>query len=543
MAVEHVVVLCLENRSFDHMLGYLDHPSPLFEGLRNGVHTNPDARETPVPTSPEAKTVLPFGPDHSHDSVMQQLSLAGPPWNRVPTHQGFVTSYERKASGQVVPAYQGLFSWLLGPLIRYRNPKHDTATGRGPLVMLCQAPEQVPVLSTLALEFAVLDHWYCSVPGETWPNRNYLHAATSDGETNIVIRPYDGPTIFDRLENNHKDWRIYHEGMAQAWAFPSLWDSPERHAKWFPMSAFRKHVNASDLPEYTFIEPNHTPPVQTVDRLETLGAAPGTSNSQHPENNLVSNDVYDHYTPRADTDFARGERLIATVYEALRANPELFATTVLVITYDEHGGLYDHLPATQRVPAPKPGQTHVGKFADAVFRQKSARFDFTRLGVRVPTVVVCPLVPKGTLDQSVMEHASVPATLREMFAPTAPPLNARDGHARTFHHLWEHGRLRTDLPDLQAYADPPTLGPSTRVQELEVSGADATFNPPPPTTPAYFEDFIAQAEEVRKYLLSVGEPEAANLAATKSVHDGDAVADAFTRAAERHRAIHRPHTK
>src|SRR5690242_20450227 len=99
MPIEHVVVLCLENRSFDHMLGYLEHPEPSYNGLlQGGPHENQRSNGEWVATSPDAKPVLPFGPDHSHDAVMQQISVAGPARSGAPTHQGFVKSYELKAA-------------------------------------------------------------------------------------------------------------------------------------------------------------------------------------------------------------------------------------------------------------------------------------------------------------------------------------------------------------------------------------------------------------------------------------------------------------
>jgi phospholipase C len=214
----------------------------------------------------------------------------------------------------------------------------------------------VPVLSTLATEFAVCDHWFCSVPGETWPNRNYLHAATSAGQTNIEIRPYTDRTIFELLEERRVTWRVYHEDTPQVWAFPLLWDTPQRHGNWFPTAKFPVHVEAGNLAAYSFIEPNHRPPLHTI---EFDPNAPGVSDSQHPENNLVANDVYDTYPDGADTDFARGEALVASVYEALRANPDTFNRTILLITYDEHGGLYDHLPPPTGIPSPG-GRTPCG---------------------------------------------------------------------------------------------------------------------------------------------------------------------------------------
>ena len=534
MSVEHIVVLCLENRSFDHMLGYLPHPNPAFAGLRGGALSNPDASGTPIPASPDATAVLPFGPDHSHDAVMAQLALAGPPWNRVPTHQGFVGSYERKTAGQHPPRFGGVFGWAR----RLLHRPQPGATGRGPLVMRCQSSERVPVLATLAIEFAVFDHWYCSVPGETWPNRNYLHAATSDGETNIVIRPYTNRTIFELLEDHGHDWRIYHDGMAQAWAYPALWDTPERHAKWWPIDTFADHVQAEDLPAYSFIEPRHQPPSAPLDQLQAARQLLGTGNSQHPENNLVDNTAYDSFTPQSETDFDRGERLLASVYEALRTNPTLFASTVLVVTYDEHGGLYDHLPAPERVPSPGDHKTLLARLFDSVYRESATRFDFTRLGVRVPTVVISPLIPAATLESALFEHASVPATLRAVFAPDAGPLTGRDAHARSFNHLWAATQVRTDLPDLSAHTQPPTA--PRQAAQRPPGSADA---PPPPTepsgwTPDYYTDFLQQADAVRQHLRAVGEPEAMPLTDPTTRFNQEAVVNAFTQAGHRHRVEH-----
>src|SRR5438876_638692 len=163
------------------MLGYLDHPDPQFDGLRGGgPYTNPGWRGAPaVAATPDAKYVLPLDPDHSHDAVMLQLG------GRPPSNSGFVESYERKGRGLDAPSFEGPLGWLFD---WWRNRSAPSAIeGRGPLIMRCQAPDQVPVLSALALGFGVCTRWFASVPGETWPNRNFMHAATSDGTTNIVV--------------------------------------------------------------------------------------------------------------------------------------------------------------------------------------------------------------------------------------------------------------------------------------------------------------------------------------------------------------------
>jgi phospholipase C len=534
--IEHVIVLALENRSFDHMLGYLHHPDPAFDGLGNGApHLNPGwPGQATAAATQEAKPVLPVDPDHSHDAVMEQLAVRGLGKNRQATNQGFVTSYERKARGLAAPRFAG----LLGPLFNWwTGRKHGAADepvlNRGPLIMACQSPKQVPVLSTLALEFAVCVRWFCSVPGETWPNRNFLHAATSDGETAIYPRPYKDRTIFELLEDHGRTWRIYHDDTPQAWAFPNLWDSPGRHANWFRFDAFADHVAAGDLPAYSFIEPNHRPPLHTLDRLPGIGD-PGVSNSQHPGNNLVEDAAYDLFPqdlPEGeDTDFARGEALIATIYEALRANPAVFERSVLLITYDEHGGFYDHVPPPAGVPAPGDVPSRMTRLLHALYRRKATAFDFTMLGPRVPAVVVSPYIPAKTVDAETHDHACVPATLRRLFAREAEPLTERDrwAGAHPFDSCLTLDRPRTDLPDLSDYVRAPR------------SAAELA---PAIEVPGHYADFAEQAVRVRLHLEEIEETEAVAMTAAVPPLEApvtrqlaDETSRVFAEAADRHRA-------
>src|SRR5262249_37728699 len=194
------------------------------------------------------------------------------------------------------------------------------------------------------------------------------------------------------------------------------------------------HAAAGDLAAYTFIEPNHRPPLHTLDHAPVIGD-PGLSNNQHPENNLVSNAAYDTFTLTGESDFTRGEHLIATIYEALRANPDLFDKTLLLVTYDEHGGLYDHVPPPTDVPNPGGPISGVGPAQRFLLSRKCAAFDFTMVGPRVPAIVISPRVPADTVDTKVHDHASIPATLRALFAPHARPLTERDKWAAPFHEL------------------------------------------------------------------------------------------------------------
>ena len=530
--IDHVIVLALENRSFDHMLGFLRHPDPRFDGLRGGGrYDNPgwDGAAS-VSASPAAKAVLPVGPDHSHDGVMEQLAVRGIGPAGRPTNQGFVASYERKCRGLASPKFGG----LLGPLLNWWTQRQAGSgaaiQNRGPLVMHCQSPENVPVLSTLALEFAVCTRWFCAVPGETWPNRNFLHAATSDGETNIEVRPYTNRTIFELLEEDRgREWHIYHDDTPQVWAFPRLWDRADRHARWFPLEEFARHVETGQLPAYSFLEPNHRPPLHTLDHAPLVGA-PDISNSQHPENSLVSDASYDHFVP-GDTDFARAEVLIARIYEALRASPEVFERSLLVITYDEHGGFYDHVPPPTGIPSPGDPPGLLGRLLGGLLHRKSASFDFTMLGPRVPAVVISPYVAAGTVDGTVRDHASVPATLRAVFAPDAPSLTRRDAWSPPFHTVLDLDQPRRgrDLPDLSSHVGrQPGELPVTAMPSQSATTGEAGM-------PQYYRDFVTQAEHVKERLLAVGEPEATGETPSAPVEKATDITRMFHEAASRHR--------
>lgn len=388
--IDSIIVVMLENRSFDQMLGFLAHPSPDFDRL-TGNESNPasEPEEPPVRVTATALRTLPLDPGHGHAEVMLQLTGKRswpPPY--VITNSGFVASYE-------------------GVGLREKKRR-----GFGPLIMKCQPTGNVPVLAELARSFAVCTRWFSSVPGQTWPNRNFAHAATSDGEVDNSLRLYTNRTIFEHLGAADRRWEIYHKGAAQAWAFRKLWLS----APGGGFSSYTKLFQAiedDDLPNYAFVEPDHFWP---------------SSSSQHPGNNRKNGN-----------DFARGEALVQRIYEALVARPNVFAKTLLVVTYDEHGGFYDHVPPPWDAKY-KDGQVAAGGFA------------FDLLGVRVPTILISPRIPAGTVDNQVYDHSSIVASLRALFLPGSEPLTTREANAANFLH-----NLSLSQPRLDGFPTFPAL--------------------------------------------------------------------------------------
>lgn len=414
--VKHVVVLMLENRSFDHMLGGVKFAGPVEQPT--GSETNPGAAGSMVKISFDADAKTDVGPDHSHLGVMWQLTGAqaasAPPYFQKPygiNNRGFVRSFEQTSIDHNPPI-----------------------PGYGSRIMRCHPESHVPVLATLAREYAVCDHWFCSVPGETWPNRNYAHSGTSDGETNIQKRTFTNDTIFNRLDNAKKRWRVYHDGIAQIWVFPKLWTSLAFRGRFHSIDRLEEDVAARNLPEYTFIEPRH------------FGKK---ADSQHPDNEAN------------ERSFHAGEALIKRVYDALRANPSIWNATLLIITYDEHGGFYDHVPPPTTAVRPDNKESEEG-------------FLFDMLGVRVPTVLVSPWIPKGTVDSNVYDHSSIPRTVRARFAPMTQPLSAREAVANTIWHNLSLAKPRTDLVALAVSAAAEAkVSVATPVKTLAIEAGSA----------------------------------------------------------------------
>ncbi len=410
--IQHVFVIMLENRAFDHMLGLsgiegidvVSGEPTTIDGLNATNNSNTDANGNVYVAQAPADWAMPFDPGHEFADVEEQLCGAGGTYSAIKKKMsGFVTRYS------------------------HADPAHPGE------IMKCYAPEQLPVLTTLAKEFAVCDRWFSSMPGPTWPNRFFVHAASSGGlddspqafnlASSAFLNGYkfDNGTIYDQLDDDDLDWMIYKGDLFPQTLAISGMDFNLLRGRFKDFDDFSGDVsNPNYAPSYVFIEPNYG---HTI----THGADFKCGDSQHPKD-----------------DVTRGERLLKAIYEAIRNSP-LWESSLLVITYDEHGGFYDHVfpPA-----AVAPG--------DSVTDPESNRhnFDFKLLGARVPAVIVSPLIPRGTIDHTVYDHTSVLATIENIFG--LQPLTERDKHANTFKHLLSLKTPRTDAPT--RLPDPPDSG-------------------------------------------------------------------------------------
>ena len=323
---------------------------------------------------------------------------------------------------------------MQGFVQNYATDSGNPAQGEN--VMKCFHADSLPVLSTLARQYAVCDHWFSSVPASTIPNRLFAHAASSgDSLTqDAVLAPATAKTIFQIIDdpNNDATYRIYSGGATILMANLYL---AHHQNKFFDYSRFRDDCMDNLLPEYTFIEPSYD------DDLSHGRFA----NSQHP-------------------DFAvnAGEALIAEVYSAIRNSP-LWNDTLLLIVYDEHGGLFDHVTP--------PTLTRDPQYSD-IPPTKDFGFRFDRLGVRVPAVFVSPRIKAGTILHQQFDHCSIVATVRKLFCLDQTPFNWREAQAATFDEIAnlsvDQIRIDTVVPPASVVSD----GSIPLVRDLVLTPAD-----------------------------------------------------------------------
>jgi phospholipase C len=372
--IKHIVVLMLENRSFDNLLGWLydgpgeapacyipDNTPHKFNGLTAGAHTNSNPGVhggAPVPVS-KATTAW---------TVNGKIVAA----NYVPDPDpGEEFSHCQTQLGN---GMGGFLTDYLTSINKAGGPPDSAAQ-----IMQCYAPAQLPVITSLAKSFAVSDAWHASVPSQTWPNRAFVQAGASAGHVNNEDWPWNIPTIFDVLDARGLAWRVYHNSVLPSLTKTMFFEKyGENVTNFGGIGDFQQACQTGDLPVFTFLEPSFGP-------YEP-------DESYHPP--------YD-VTP--------GEAFLAKIYNMLVASAAR-DQTLFVVLFDEHGGTYDHvLPP----PAPQP-------FPPAT---DGTGFKFDQFGVRVPAIVISSYTTSGTVFRSdtnvPYDHTSVLATLRDWLGLSA----------------------------------------------------------------------------------------------------------------------------
>ena len=396
--LKHIVVLMMENRPFDHMLGALQSQDARIDGLA-GTESNPDTTGEPVTVEPTADFLGQLDPDPDHSFPAVDLQIYGPVngalqtgENRVANMQGFVRSY-------------------------YNQQRNVQQSHK---ILYYFTADKLPVLTTLATEFALFTRWFAAIPGPTICNRAFAHYGTSFGQVdmNVFYVNKQIKSIYERLiatNPAHTAKLYYYDEASSTMEVVNLLQSQPQLFGTFDQ--FKSDCAAGVLPDYSFIEPNYT------NHDTETGEA--VANDQHP-----------------DHDVRAGEQFIADVYNHIRGNPDLWSSTAMLIVYDEHGGIYDHVPPPACLPD--------GFVAQPASTGTPDAFHFDRLGVRVPAILVSPWVAKGTvISDRVFEHASIPATVTDFFIGSYDARTDREKAANTFLDLLSLDTMRDDCPEFQ----------------------------------------------------------------------------------------------
>jgi len=400
--IQHVILLMFENRSFDNVLGdfYPATSNPDGGGVPGGwsnpLTNAPSVAAWNAPVGSSAQS-LPFpDPQESYSDMYVQINTPGP-------MQGFVNNYATVAGATP------------GNIMQYF------------------VAGNVPVTQALASAYAVSDRYFASGPVQTWPNRLFSLCGTPcydpDTQTAYVDNPaypsyplmigqLDQLSIFEQLDNAGKSWKVYYDDESPVSAIIKYvddhWDKVLDGGNVWPFESdpdifhgdFFDDVKNNKLPTFSLIEPRYQ-------MLSALGfKAP---NSNHPGDSMAvgHSDI--------PINVSCGEQLLAKVFQALTANPTLFETTLLIVTYDEHGGVFDHVTPPSATSPFTPG-TVVG-------------FDYSVYGVRVPALFINPFVTPGIFrppnEPPPFDHTSLLATLRDQFG-LSPSLSPRVDVAPTF---------------------------------------------------------------------------------------------------------------
>jgi phospholipase C len=442
--IRHVVVLMMENRSFDHFLGWIPgadgrHDLTFVSAVDGNTYPN-------YPLAPDFQGCGYSDPDHSWEGFLVQRNGG--------KLDGFLQRPTTPPDNPgVTPAAANTF-----PIGYYTNLNHD----RSPKLL-----PDLPVLGALAERYMTLDRYFCAFAGETFPNRFYQHAGQTDRDHNSEV-PSTLPTIWDQLSPIPNALGVptggyyYRDSPFLAlWAAPAIEPgavfkyqaffhpfAPSDQAALAAGTSFIDACATGTLPNVCFIDP----------AFDNEGT--GTSGDDHPLG-----------------DVRLGERFIADAYHALADNGYL-DNTVFVVTFDEWGGFYDHVAPPRVVDHTNPANVmHAGDSTTPTDGQLIP--DYRQLGFRVPAVVVSNLAWPGRVVRSgPFEHCSTLALIESTFG--LKPLTARDRHARNLEELLLHRPVRSPVAPASIPTSSDVIGPVISPPSeslLEVLTGTAAFDP------------------------------------------------------------------
>jgi phospholipase C len=368
--IKHIFAIMLENRSFDQIFGYRSNKEEPFKV--DGINYNQPrsniglADDNKMPISFSQSPIEMFsGEDHcSHNfgcvmhSIGSQSEMSG-----FISAQQYVSNMKLSADGY------------------YYELDNDPLNGHiSPKEIMGYFPEgSLSVFDYLADNFTVCDRWFSSVPAGTYTNRVFSLTADSKGEvfnscsqhSHVV---YDQPSIFDRLSEAKVSWRSYWNDIPSTLLLHKN-KSLEYLGNQRNFSNFKndvsKHATRPYEPYFTVIDPTFI---------------------YEADNGKVN--PYEHMI---------GQRLVATVYDAIRDNDKLWRSSLIVVYYDEAGGFYDHVPPPKCIP---PHDDYIDENGDVTIGGTYKHWSFNQYGIRVPALLISPFIKPG-VDHELYDHSSL----------------------------------------------------------------------------------------------------------------------------------------
>lgn len=358
LPVDHIVVLMQENRSADSYLGQLNaQGQPGYEA--QPTTGNPD------PLNPTGPAIVPF-----HKTTYCETSDLNHSWSG--THQ----------------------EWNNGAMNGFTAANSSGSNNADPLdpsgtrAMGYYNQTDLPFYYGLYNTFATGDRYFSSVLSQTFPNRLYLYAGTSFGHIRNDVIGSTQKSVFELLDQNFVSWKIY--GAQYPLTYGSLlfkYVADHKTGHVFPISQYYADAAAGKLPGVAFVDP------ELLDK-------PNVQNDEHPV-----------------ADVQLGQKFVADVTNALMASPN-WSTSAMFLTYDEHGGFYDHVaPPAAVLPDATPPMLQPGDTAGA----------FDRLGIRVPIAVISPFSKSHFVSHVVDSHTSILRFIEYRFG--LPSLTNRDAQS------------------------------------------------------------------------------------------------------------------
>lgn len=464
--IKHVVVLMLENRSFDNVLGWLyDQNDPSLNYIpvlpdQKFLGLSEDCLEKYKNTLKNRKGEIIYtcNPIKGLPSLANSRYLNSPKFN---PHEQFphVINQIYGFDGSLEPNMTGFLQDYAS-----QWDEDDWVYQKDVIcsIMETHTEKEMPVMHALAKQYAVSDYWFCSVPTQTNPNRAFATCGTSDGQIvngNLGLSLFSSDTVFNRLEELSKEtsWAVFWEMDSMPFLSPGPYHSPSTFlsmskisdlpSHYYKLDSFHELARAGQLPNLSIIEPQWTISVNLSPTDEECLV--GFFRDQELILGLQGNDFH------PPGDIRTGENLVANIYTSLIANKEAWNQTLLIITFDEHGGLFDHIPPPTAIA---PDHAH----------QNGFRFD--RYGVRIPTILISPKIQKKTVIRSStpipFDHTSLLATILKWKNVDKKDwrLGKRVDAAPTFEDVFTLKEPRRDSILVEETVNLPSIEPHSIIQ-------------------------------------------------------------------------------